>query len=286
MRKLTLISRTNPKTGEIERPWQDEDGNYVLANPVAGAERHHRDKSVLTPNYDEAVNLVRDRDHSIRMKGKGTPPSLISPPSLRFDEVETSLPVGVLLREAPVERAELHKELAQAIIAQASAIVCWGSAQAGEAFIGFPPEDVSLPYENAEWQQIDLGRFAATSLFDMAYDYAYQVGNPDRFGPEVWTDLAQVIDSASSGHFSVHSPMADESSVIRCTGDMAHARWMFDNEPWCQLSVRHLALLAQMDEAAARNSLAKAGISAKGGIDNAVAQLWLKGRRGFVATES
>lgn len=285
MAKVTLITRTNPKTGETERPWQDDDGNYVLADPAAGPDRHTRKKAVLTNDYNEAVHLVREKGHAIRMKGTGTPPSLISPASLDFQEVEARVPASVLIRTARLDRGDLHKDLAQMLIAHAATIVRWASPEAATAFIGFPPGEPSMPYDEAKWSDVDLDRFEPTRLFDVAYDYAFQVGDPTRYGPEEWTDLSFLLDSYVTGYTMMHSPMADARSVIRQVGDMAHARWLLDNEPMETLSTRHLALLAQMEESAVRNALAKMGRSARGGIDNAAACQWLKGRRGFVPTE-
>lgn len=285
MAEVTLITRTNPKTGEIERPWRDEEGNYVLADPAGGPDRHTREKAILTAGYDDAVRLVREKGHAIRMKGKGTPPSLISPASLDFQEVEARVPASVLIRTAPLERSNLHKDLAQMMIAHAATIARWANPDAAAAFIGFPPDEPSMPYDETKWTDVDLDRFESKRLFDVAYDYAFQVGDPTRYGPEEWTDLSFLLDSYVTGYVMMNSPMADGGSVIRQVGDMAHARWLLDNEPAGTLSTRHLALLAQMEESAVRNALAKMGRSARGGIDNAVARDWLNGRRGFVPTE-
>lgn len=285
MAKVTLITRTNPKTGETEQPWRDEDGNYVLANPAAGPDRHTREKAVLTTGYDEAVRLVREKGYAIRMKGKGTPPSLISPGSLVLQEVETHVPASVLVRTAPLERSDLHKDLAQTLIAHAATIARWASPDAAAAFIGFLPDDAEMPYDDTQWSDIDLERFRPKKLFDAAYDYAFQVGDPTQYGPEEWTNLSFLLDSYVSGYVMMHSPIANPQSVIRQVGDMAHARWLLTNEPKETLSTRHLALLAQMEESAVRNALAKMGRSARGGIENAIARDWLKGRRGFVPTE-
>jgi hypothetical protein len=262
----------------------DEDGNYVLADPTVGPDRHNREKAILTADYNEAVRLVREKGHAIRMKGKGTPPSLISPASLDFQEVEANVPAGVLIRTAPMERSYLHKDLAQMLIAHAATIARWANPEAATAFIGFPADEPSMPYDETKWTDVDLERFDSKRLFDVAYDYAFQVGDPTRYGPDEWADLSFLLDSYVTGYVMMHSPMADPQSVIRRVGDMAHARWLLDNEPVETLSTRHLALLAQMEESAVRNALAKVGRSARGGIDNAFAREWLKGRRGFVPT--
>lgn len=285
MAKVTLITRTNPKTGQIERPWRDDEGNYVLADPAAGPARHTREMAILTTEYDEAVRLVREKNHAIRMKGKGTPPSLISPASLTFQEVDAEIAASVMMPTAPLDRADLHKDLATTLIAQAATIVHWAGPEAATAFIGFAPEDPFMPYDETSWRDVDLDRFPAKRLFDIAYDYAFQVGVPKRYKAEEWTELSFLLDSYVTGYVAMHSPMADPTSVIRQVGDMAHGRWILDNEPMFMLSTRQLALLAQMEESAVRNALSKMGRSARGGIDTDTARAWLSGRRGFVPTE-
>jgi hypothetical protein len=80
--------------------------------------------------------------------------------------------------------------------------------------------------------------------------------------------------------------MGDPESPLRVTIGTAFARWKFEMETWLPLSVRELAYLAQMNEVAARNALAKAGIKGRGGIDNDVARRWLADRQKFVPTRS
>ena len=126
MAKRILLSRINPNTGRVERPWQDADGNYVLADPGAGGRRHHRSNVVITPDYEEAVRLVREHGHSIRMKAYGTQSLLISPSSILWEEVDTcGSSLALLARQAPVSRKALHHDLARTIVAQAAAIMSW-----------------------------------------------------------------------------------------------------------------------------------------------------------------
>ncbi|KZX93927.1 hypothetical protein A3718_08390 [Erythrobacter sp. HI0019] len=73
---------------------------------------------------------------------------------------------------------------------------------------------------------------------------------------------------------------------IRCLCLIALARWKFEFETSLRLSVRELAYLAQMNEVAARNALAKAGIKGRGGIENDVARSWLAERQKFVPTRT
>lgn len=283
MPKITLITRKNPKTGEIERPWRDAEGCYVLADPRQGAGHHHRAKSVSTADYDEAVRRVRD-GFSIRMKAKGTPPSLIRAASLTFEEVELEGPYEALMHEPPFSRNLMRADLAKALLAQAAAIAYWSNVEVAAAFIGYPADEASEPYMDDDGERIELARFDATRVFDHAYDYAFQVGRPEVFGPDTWHELARLLDSGTAGAAGIESPLTDDQSALRRTGDTAFARWKLDNEPGLTLSTRDLALLGCMDDNAVRNSLGQDKISARGGVPNEVAREWLKERRGFVPT--
>lgn len=286
MAKVTVITRVNPKTGEIERPWQDKHGNYVLGDPKHGSARHHRSNAVFTANYDEAVQLVRD-GFSIRMAAKGTPASLIAPGSLTLEDIESDDPAAVIQTRlgAPFTREEILHELRRALVAQAAALAYWANEDAAAAFIGFPPEDSTQPYEYVDLAEVDLSRFDATRVFGLAYDFAFQVGERPLFGPDTWDDLACLMDSATKGVIASISPMANPDSALRRTAETAFARWKLEHESWLNLSVRELALLARMDESAARNALGRERITARGGIANDVAKGWLADRRGFVPTD-
>jgi len=117
-----------------------------------------------------------------------------------------------------------------------------------------------------------------------AYDWAYQTGSPERFGPEQWGDLGALLDGATAGIITAPSPMGNPDSALRVTLGTALARWKLESEPQLPLTVQELAHLAQMNEAAARNSLVETGIKAKGGIDNGTARRWLAERQKFVPT--
>jgi hypothetical protein len=74
--------------------------------------------------------------------------------------------------------------------------------------------------------------------------------------------------------------------MCRRTIETAKARWTLDNHE-TDLTVRQLALLANMTEGAVRNALGTAGIKAKGpktSVPLEFAETWLPGRRGFIPT--
>lgn len=289
MSKQTVISRVNPTTGKTEHPYRDRHGNFVLGDPSFGSELHYRKNAVLTTDYAEAVRLVR-KGFSIRMSaGDGTPPSLISAGKLSLteeDEVaEGAIPSADPL--TPFPREAVLRDLQKALVAEAAMIAHWGSYEAAEAFLGFPSsDDAGEPYDDADPTKVDLSRFRATPLIDASYDWAFQTGKPQAFGPELWDDLGSLMDGASAGTISTTSPMDNPDSPLRVTIGTAFARWKFEFETWLPLSVRELAYLAQMNEVAARNALAKAGIKGRGGIDNYVARSWLAERQKFVPTRA
>ena len=287
MSKMTIIRRRDPKAVATERPWRDRYGNFVLGDPSYGAELHHRKHAVLTDDYDKAVALVRN-GFSIRMSvGDGRPPTLISAGKLELVDVEAAPDDAIPPKKAlaPFTIQEVLKDLRKALIAEAAMIAYWGSDEAAAAFIGFPSSpDAGEPYDNATPEQVDLSRFRATPLIDAAYDWAYQCGKPGAFRPDQWDDLGALLDGATQGVVTTPSPMGRSDSALRTTLGAAFARWKFEVEKWLPLSVRELAYLAQMDEVAARNALAKAGIKGRGGVENEIARQWLRERKNFIET--
>lgn len=285
----TIITRKNPKTGKTERPYRDKQGNFVLGDPAFGSELHHRKNAILTTDYDDALRLVRN-GFSIRMSaGDGTPASLISARKLTLCNVDEPSPEDIPAEGplTPFSRDDVMHDLRKALVAKAAMVARWGSYDAAEAFLGFPPsDDAGEPYDDADPSEIDLSRFRATPLIDAIYDWAFQTGKHEALRPDLWDDLGSLMDSASAGTISILSPMANTDSPLRVTIGTAFARRKFEFERGTLLSVRDLAYLAQMTEVAARNALAKAGIKGRGGIDNGIAREWLAKRQKFVPTRT
>ncbi len=131
---------------------------------------------------------------------------------------------------------------------------------------------------------VDLHRFRAAAYLDEAYDYAFQTGQYWMFGDATAQDVSELVrganPQASNGD---GSPLADPGGLCRRAADTAFGRWKL-----CKghsLSVRELALLGSMKEAAVRNSLSKERIAIKQGeIDCEIALDWLQRRRDFVPT--
>ena len=285
----TIITRKHPKTGKTERPYRDKQGNFVLGDPAFKSELHHRKNAVLTSDYGEALRHVR-KGFSIRMSaGDGTPPSLISAGKLTLTDVDEpspdDIPAGGPI--TPFSRDDVMHDLRKALVAKAAMIARWGSLEAAEAFLGFPPsDDAGEPYDDADPSKVDLSRFRSTPLIEASYAWAFQTGKHEALRPDLWDDLGSLMHGASAGTISILSPMADAGSPLRVTIGTAFARRKFEFERGTLLSVRELAYLAQMSEVAARNALAKAGIKGRGGIDNDIAREWLTQRQKFVPTRT
>jgi hypothetical protein len=184
---------------------------------------------------------------------------------------------------------EMFDELRLVVRVMANHLAQYGSMEAAELLTGFETDNAYYPYAEDDPDKFDLSRFAITSLMDMSYDYAFQVGRPSRFDD----DRAQDINEFRRGANLLAtngdaSPMAIPDSKCRIVVDTAFARWQLERED--DLTVRELALLASMKEAAVRNSLSADLIKVEAGrrpgepgtIDGNVAYGWLRKRRGFI----
>jgi hypothetical protein len=84
------------------------------------------------------------------------------------------------------------------------------------------------------------------------------------------------------------SPFLAPDSRCRHVIDMATGRWNLECDDSRDLTIRQLALLAGMTEAAVRNSLSTEKIRAQGkpvAVSPRVAAQWLKARKGFAPTQ-
>jgi hypothetical protein len=142
-------------------------------------------------------------------------------------------------------------------------------------------------------ERVDLARLAIGPVMDIVYDYAFQVGQADRFGADCLQDATVfMLGAPRAGGQGVEGgethPYMEPDGLCQRAVDTARARWKLDDEGLeDELSVRELALLANMSEGAVRNALAAAGVKAKGSrtlVDVAFAKEWLADRRGFVPT--
>lgn len=282
------ITRSNPRTGQVERPWRNRDGLFVLGDPAHGAQKHHGKFAVKVSSIEEVAALV-GRGFSLRMTDGESPPSLISPDSLTIDEAENTDPTPLWIEmppKPPFEKDAMMAELRRAMLVQANQIAHAGAPDFATAFMGFETANWLYPYCEDDPQKVDLGRFSATSYLDQAYDYAFQVGQYWRFGDDTAQDVNEFIrganPKASNGD---PSPLANPEGLCRCAANTAFARWKLKET--YNLSVRELALLSSMKEAAVRNSLSKERIAIdKGEVNFELAFAWLNERRDFVPTRT
>jgi len=280
------ITRVNPRTGKLERPWRNRDGFFVLGDPIHGAQKHHDKNAVKVATLEEVAERVRD-GFSVRMTDGEAPPSLISPDSLRLEEVKNE-EAGQLFTDTdpkpPFTKTQMMEELKVVLLTQASQIAHAGKIEYAVAFMGFEPEDPSYPYGFKQADQVDLTRFDATHYLDRAYDFGFQVERYWDWQDGLAEDIKSLMDGATPvGRDGWSSPVSAENSFCRHAADLAFGRWKL--EEGLDLSIRELALLAGITEAAVRNALSKERIAVTNGeVDHTVAQSWLRQRRSFVPT--
>ncbi len=278
------ITRQNPRTGRIERPWKNRDGLFVLGDPAHGAQKHHDKFATKVATIEEVATLI-GRGFSVRITDGESPPSLISPDSLTIEEVDDKdLPTlfAETAPKPPFSKDAMMAELRRAMLVQANQIAHAGDLSFAVAFMGFETADLSYPYCGDDPEKVNLRRFSASAYLDKAYDYAFQVGQYWRFGDDTAQDVSEFVrganPQASSGD---RSPLANPESLCRRAADAAFGRWNLMEG--YNLSIRELALLGSMTEAAVRNSLSKERIAIeKGEVDHEIAAAWLKGRRDFI----
>ena len=259
-----------------------------LGDPAHGAQKHH-DKFAVKVGTIEEVDALLKRGFSVRMTDGESPPSLLSPHSLTIEHVDDVDPATLWAETAPkppFTKNEMMAELKRAMLVQANQIAHAGNLSFAVAFMGFEPLNLTYPYCEDAAEQVDLSRFSATTYLDQAYDYAFQVGRYWDFGDDTAQDVNEFIlganPQASDGD---PSPLANLEGLCRRVADTAFGRWKMSKG--YDLTVRELALLGQMKEAAVRNSLSKERIAIeRGEIDHADAVAWLKERRDFVSTRT
>jgi hypothetical protein len=190
----------------------------------------------------------------------------------------------------PFTKDEMEAELREILFIQASQISHAGITQAAIDFIGFEFDfsPVNTPVE-ADFAKIDLTRFSARAYLTTTYDYAFQVGESWMFSEDdnhnIIAFAGGVTPEASYGD---PSPFLAPGSRCRHVIDMAVGRWNLESDDSRDLTIRQLALLASMTEAAVRNSLSTEKIRTRGkpvAVSPQVAGQWLKARKGFVPTQ-
>ena len=280
------ITRRNPRTGRIERPWRNRDNLFVLGDPAHGAQKHHDRFAVKVETLEEVARLI-ERGFSVRMTDGNSPPSLISPDSLAVEDIDTEDVLWAeTLPKPPFEKAEMFEELKVALFVQANQIAHAGRHEAAIAFLGFEPVTLVPTYDPHDLQRLDLSRFSATHYVDRAYDYGFQVGRYWDFGADMAQNAIEFLEGATPcDENGQPSPLMNDKSLCRIAIETAFSRWSLENG--FSISIRGLALLSGMTEPAVRNSLSKDRIAITDGqIRDEAALAWLKQRRGFIPTRT
>lgn len=190
--------------------------------------------------------------------------------------------------QPPFPATELLDELRTILLFTADFLAMTRSAEAAATFIGFDSEQ----YHSEPLSRVALDSFRIAPTMTVIYDYAFQVGEARHFNEDLLQDANIFIEGVPRVGGQDHQggethPYMTEDGTCRRAITTANARWKLESPTPSELSVRELALLANMTEGAVRNALAAAGIKAKGSrtfVDVAFAREWLAGRRSFVPT--
>lgn len=282
------ITRTNPRTGQVERPWRNRDGVFVMGDPAHGAQKHHEKFAVKVETIEEVAAHI-GRGFSLRMTDGESPPSLISPDSLTIEQVDDNDPTPLwtdMAPKPPFGKDQMMAELRRAMLVQANQIAHAGKLSFALAFMGFETVNPIYPYCEDNPRHVDLRRFTATAYLDQAYDYAFQVGLYWEFGDDTAQNVVEFIQGANpQASNGERSPLADPDGLCRRAADTAFGRWKLQKGH--SLTVRELALLGQMKESAVRNSLSKERIAIENAaIAHEIGLAWLQQRRDFIGTKA
>ena len=113
------ISRLNPKSGLVEQPYRDKEGQFILADPNGRAQRHHARYAVRVGTTAEAVTYL-EKGFPIRMTDGQSAPSLVSAHSVTITPIdmegedESSLG-STSSRNPPLAKEAVMEELKQII---------------------------------------------------------------------------------------------------------------------------------------------------------------------------
>lgn len=188
---------------------------------------------------------------------------------------------------APFTRDDMLNELGTIMLFMADQIAMTKSIEAAIAYIGFESDQ----YHKEPPNKVNLKDFNVTSTLNTLYSYAFQTEGAHYVGENIIQDghVFQLGMPRCGGQLEEGGethPFMGPEGMCRRTVETAQARWTLDNHE-TDLTVRQLALLANMTEGAVRNALGAAGIKAKGprtSVPLEFAETWLPGRRGFIPT--
>lgn len=204
----------------------------------------------------------------------------------------------MVITMAKFSKQDLQTELASALIVIGRQIELWSDdLKLATDFLSCGHETLALDLRPDD---IDVRRFPMAQRILKAYDYAFAPtadDAPDLDGLHELADmLAGLPREDFSGNISAFPSIGNESKIR----DVCEAVWAraaidgIDDGLTTELSIRQLALLADMTEGAVRNAMTLSGETGLAAIpkskpvrfDVDEARRWLSGRRGFVRTPS
>lgn len=202
---------------------------------------------------------------------------------------------------APVPHAwpEIENSIREAVIAMASILSHFGPDDGGATVAAFLGREVEIPdpqcLDEQEKASIDITRHHIHGHVQRAYAYAYQLDGWEKASPE---DVYEINCGLLSGY--AQTDLHGEPTGLNDLNDLPLrrvletflARWSWAEEG-SDLTVRQLALLANMTDATVRSSLSKEGLKlstpdddsdgpARNTLAAGDAQQWLSRRRGFI----
>lgn len=264
---------------------------FMLADPTAGAHKHHKDNAIMVASYSEALELVRS-GYSIRMSDGRSAPTLVSPASLELidqpvEQIDDLW--NYTMPEVPFSLETVTKELREHILSQASDIGWIADAEAASAFIGYEFDPTDDSESDEALAQIDLERFNITRIVRAAYQSAFRPWPGREISEEDVDELEQIITGSMVRFGRRHSsPMDREGSPLQRTVLAAYYRWQIVDggflaeETLDQGATEAIGALTGMPANAVRNALSRDGISlVKSKIDYPALVDWIITRRNF-----
>lgn len=271
MPRLKAITELDPAAGRVKRPWRSRNHKFVLSGRTIDPARPTGSALLEVDSYTEALDLV-ERGHAIYMSDGGSEPILIPPSRLdlreRAGERLDDLWVYTLPR-APFRWKALEEDLERAMRVLADVLGLIANEGVAAALTG---------------AVADGGAMRVTAILRAAYHSAFRGGDDRALSEEDFRRLDTIRkfllvlgDGGQDGQFSpLHHTIY--CAYLRHKIAMDDLAGIDLDQPF----TRCLSALAGMSYEAARNSLAKAGVSTvREKLSHGEVVGWLEKRRDF-----
>lgn len=270
MPRLKVMTELDPvASGRVKRPWRSRNHKFVLSGRMIDPARAAGSALLEVDSYTEALDLV-ERGHAIYMSDGGTEPVLIPPSRLhlreRASERLDDLWVYTLPR-APFRWKALEEDLDRAMRALADVLGLIANDAVAAALSGAVE-----------------GGMRVTAILRAAYHSAFRGGDDRALSEEEFRQLDAIrkflLVIGEGGQDGQFSPL---HHTIYC----AYLRHKIATDDLAGIDLdqpftRCLSALAGMSYEAARNSLAKAGVSTvREKLSHGEIVAWLEKRRDF-----